>query len=102
MKATVEITNGKETRLVTEHLARQTKILSESGFWIKERVKSIPQAAKTIPQEIAVETDVDLLSDTVVEEETKAEIVSKLKEAGIKFNPNDKKEVLKSLLTEGK
>jgi len=101
MEATVKITNGKITKFVTPAIANDAAVMRRFGYWKDGDLKGLAQ--KTAEQPKAV-VEVDLLAEAVIEpvEETKVQVVEKLKAAGIKFNPNDKKEVLQSLLTEGK
>lgn len=101
MEATVKITNGKTTKFVTPAIANDAAVMRRFGYWKDGEVKGLAQ--KTAEQLTPV-AEVNLLADAIIEpaEETKAKVVEKLKAAGIKFNPNDKKEVLQSLLTEGK
>lgn len=114
MEATIKITNGKKTKYVTKLVADDAAFMRRFGFWKDGDLKASPKQS-AIPPVQSVE--VDLLgmntAETVVEEpksnigyipieETKAQVAEKLRAAGIKFNPNDKKEVLQSLLKEGK
>ena len=109
MEATIKITNGKKTKFVTEFVAKDSAFMNRFGFWRDGEVKTqtkLQSAIDTLSKDLPtfeLSADVDLLAaKTEVIEETKAQVVEKLKAAGIKFNPNDKKEVLQSLLKEGK
>jgi len=104
MEATVKITNGKKTKFVTEFVAKDSAFMQRFGYWRDGDLKPLANKAPVVDVRETTGQEVDLLASQTEAptEDTKAQVVEKLKAAGIKFNPNDKKEVLQSLLTEGK
>lgn len=106
MKANVRITDGTEVRFVTEAIANDQAVMRRFGFYrqplpIESNQNEVPKmntTTETVEQSLKNEIP-DLLESV---EMSKNDIMSALKEKGIKFNPADKKEVLQNLLNSSK
>lgn len=106
MESNVRITDGTEVRYVTEAIANDKNLMRRFGFYKEPLPKDAPQnevpkmntSAEVIDQSLKND-----LPDLLLQAEmSKNDIMNALKNAGIKFNPADKKEVLQKLLNQSK